>query len=84
MGASHLLAANLRLFLTETGGLLTDFATPELLAWDPEARMDRFRELAASSRSPEELENYMVAEGFEKNDIDRVLLVRYSNDRKKT
>jgi len=81
---AEILAGNLQLLSTETGALLADLATPELIAWDPEARMDRFRELAASGRSPPELERYMTSEGFAKNDIARVLMMKDSNDRKKT
>lgn len=80
---TELLGGNLQLLSTETGGLIADLATPELLAWDPQARMDRFKELATSDRSAEELEHYMLAEGFAKNDIQRVLLMKYSHDRKR-
>lgn len=81
---SQILAANLQLLSTENGALLDDLATAELLAWDPEARMDRFRELAASNRSAAELERYMVSEGFAENDIMRVLMMKYSNDKRKS
>ena len=81
---SRLLASNLQVLSTETGAVLADLATPELLAWDPQARMERFRELAASGRSLEDLERYMASEGFAKNDVERVLMMKYSNDRKKT
>ncbi|MEW6305725.1 MAG: hypothetical protein AB1705_19780, partial [Verrucomicrobiota bacterium] len=60
---SKVLAGNLQLLSTETGAVLADLATPELIAWDPKARMDRLRQLAASARSLEELERYIVSEG---------------------
>jgi hypothetical protein len=79
---SAFLAGNLCLYSTESGSLLGDLATSELLAWDPQARVERFRELATSGRSLEDLEKYMTAEGFPKKDIVRVLLMKAAHDRK--
>lgn len=80
---SAALTTNLQMLSLETGAVIADLATPELVAWDPKARIDRLRELAAGSRSIEELERYMTVEGFPKNDIIRVLLMKQMNDRKK-
>jgi len=52
-----------------------------LLAWDPEARFGRLRELAESNRSFEELYKYVHAEGFSKADIFRVLFWKTAHDR---
>jgi hypothetical protein len=79
---SHLVASNLCVYHTQTGALVVDLSTPELLAWDPQARMARFTELAASGRTPEELEHYMRSEGFAKNDVERVLMMKYVHDKK--
>ena len=46
--------------------------------------MGRLKELAASGRTLEELELYMVSEGFAKKDIERVVMMKYINDRKKS
>lgn len=75
------LATNLQMLSLETGSVLADLATPELIARDPKARIDRLKELAAGSRSLHELEQYMTAEGFDNNDITRVLLMKQMNDR---
>jgi hypothetical protein len=77
-----LFTPSLCLVSTETGAVVEDLATPELLAWDPRAKMDRLRELAESNRSFEELYHYVHAEGFSKADIFRVLFWKTDHDRK--
>jgi hypothetical protein len=79
---TELLTIGLLLFSTETGAVVQDLATPELLAWDPEARMQRLRALAESGRSFEELHRYVEAEGFSKGDASRVLLMKADYDRR--
>lgn len=79
---SAVLATNLQMISLQTGAVIADLATPELVAWDPKSRIDRLRELAAGSKSLEELERYMTVEGFPKYDIIRVLLMKQTNDRK--
>jgi hypothetical protein len=78
-----LLASNLCIYSSETGMLSDDLATPELLAWDPEAKMERLRALAESDRSFEELQRYVEAEGFSKGDAFRVLFWKTEHDGKK-
>lgn len=77
-----LFTMSLCMYSTETGALLEDMATPELLAWDPELKLDRLRELAESDRSFEELYHYVHAEGFSKADIFRVLFWKTDHDHK--
>jgi len=79
---SELISINLLRYSSETGQIIHDLATPELLAWDPEAKMKRLKALAESGRTFEDLKRYVEQEGFSKADAFRVLFMKTDFDRK--
>lgn len=70
------LNGDLRLISTSDGTLVHDFTTDAILRRDPRHKHDLLLSLATNTGSAEELERYMVTEGFNVVDIRKAVLLR--------
>lgn len=77
------LNGDLRLISTSDGTLAHDFTTDAILRRDPRYKRELLLSLARDAKSPADLEEYMVTEGFGLVDIKNALLLQMAEDLRK-